>query len=117
VRTSSAATLLEGACLHSCTNGKGRCLLPPGPSPSRQGRGRPSGPRPSIVPGARNRHLRPCVGLRRRRRNQVRPCPARHAGTRPRPATRFAVPLRPEEYSANVWEQDFSEEGILRTSP
>ena len=28
VRRSSAPTLLEGACLHSCTNGKGRYLLP-----------------------------------------------------------------------------------------
>ena len=28
VRASSAATFLEGACLHSCTNGKGRRYLP-----------------------------------------------------------------------------------------
>jgi hypothetical protein len=49
---------LEGACLHSCTNGKGGRYLPPGPSPSRQGRDPDGRPRPSIVPGPRNRHLR-----------------------------------------------------------
>jgi hypothetical protein len=58
VRRSSAPTLLEGACLHSCTNGKGRYLLPPGRSLSRQGQDPDGRPRPSIVPGARNRHRR-----------------------------------------------------------